>query len=151
MNKEELYLKNKKKAKIIKILTPITFWVLLALSLLCFILAIKNSFGNVCEMMSMLNTSNKTGEELAANYSALVSRYGEWVIGNGNMGFQIVFIDVRNVVFNGFMILYAILSFVFLVSAFVLGKWLLPFLKEKILQDNQDMVNLTILKNEDNK
>jgi len=150
LSKESIYKSNQKKAKVIGFLTPFVFWGLLALSILCFILAVKDSLGNIAEITSMLETTTHTGEELSNNYQILVEKYGEWVIGNGNKGFQMVFINIKNAVFSGFMILTGIMFILFLLSSFILGKWLLPMVKEKILQDNQDMVNLTILHN-DNK
>ena len=146
LSKEELYKKNQKRVKVYGFLSPVCFWVFLVLSVVCFILAIKNSLGNVNEIIDLLETSNHTGEELQANYAYLTEKYGEWVIGNGNAGFQLVFINLKRAVFSGFMITCFIACVVFLISAYVLGKWLFPFLAKKTLQENQDMVNLTILK-----
>ena len=148
---EEIYKKNQKKSKVLRILAPICFWGFLALSIICLIFAIKNSFGNVAEIINMLDTKKYTGEELQANYQFLVERYGEWVIGNGGAGFQITFVNIGHALFSGLMITNCILSVVFLVSAYVLGKWLLPKISAQILIDNQDMVNLVVLKNQKGK
>jgi len=151
LSKEEIYKNNQRRIKAYGILAPVCFWVLLVLSVLCFILAICHSLGNVGEIIDLLETSNHTGEELQGNYAYLTAKYGEWVIGNGNAGFQLVFINLKRAVFSGFMITCFISSIVFLVGAYVLGKWLFPYLAKKTLQENQDMVNLTILKGEDRK
>ena len=143
---EEIYKRNQKKSKVLRILAPICFWGFLALAIICLILAIKNSFGNVAEIINMLDTKKYTGEELQANYQFLVEKYGEWVIGNGGAGFQITFLNIGHALFSGLMITNCIFFVVFLVSAYLLGKWLLPKLSAQILLDNQDMVNLTILK-----
>ena len=148
---EEIYKRNQKKSKVLKILAPICFWGFLALAIICLILAIKNSFGNVAEIINMLDTKKYTGEELQANYQFLVEKYGEWVIGNGGAGFQITFVNIGHALFSGLMITNCIFFVVFLVSAYLLGKWLLPKLSAQILLDNQDMVNLTILKDHSNK
>lgn len=148
---EEIYKRNQKKSKVLRILAPICFWGFLALAIICLILAIKNSFGNVAEIINMLDTKKYTGEELQANYQFLVEKYGEWVIGNGGAGFQITFVNIGHALFSGLMITNCILSVVFLVSAYVLGKWLLPKISAQILLDNQDMVNMTILKNQKGK
>ena len=148
---EEIYKKNKKKSKVLRILAPICFWGFIALAIICLILAIKNSFGNVAEIINMLDTKKYTGEELQANYQFLVEKYGEWVIGNGGAGFQITFVNIGHALFSGIMIINCIFFVVFLVSAYLLGKWLLPKLSAQILLDNQDMVNLTILKDHSNK
>ena len=148
---EEIYKRNQKKSKVLRILAPICFWGFLALAIICLILAIKNSFGNVAEIINMLDTKKYTGEELQANYQFLVEKYGEWVIGNGGAGFQITFVNIGHALFSGLMITNCIFFVVFLVSAYLLGKWLLPKLSAQILLDNQDMVNLTILKDHSNK
>ena len=44
---EEIYKRNQKKSKVLRILAPICFWGFIALAIICLILAIKNSFGNV--------------------------------------------------------------------------------------------------------
>ena len=146
LTQEEVYKRNQKKSKVLRMLAPICFWGFLALAIICLIFAIKNSFGNVAEIINMLDTKKYTGEELQANYQFLVERYGEWVIGNGGAGFQITFVNIGHALFSGLMITNCIFFAVFLVSAYLLGKWLLPKLSAQILIDNQDMVNLIILK-----
>lgn len=148
---EEIYKRNQKKSKVLRILAPICFWGFLALSILCLVFAIRHSFGNVAEICNLLDSKKFTGEELQANYNYLVEKYGEWVIGNGGTGFQITFVNVGHALFSGLMITNCIFFVVFLVSAYVLGKWLLPKLSAQIILDNQDMVNLTILKNQKDK
>ena len=69
------------------------------------------------------------------------------MVGNGNGGFQIMFIDVKYAIFNGISITTGILFIVCFVGAWVIGK-LFPKIADKIKQDNQDMVNLTILEKE---
>lgn len=143
---EEVYKRNQKKAKVFKILAPVCFWVFLALSVLCLIFAVQNSFGNVAEIRSLLNSDKYNGEQLESNYNYLVDKYGEWVIGKSGGGFSITFIDIGNALFSGVMIANAILSVIFFVLAYLLGKWIFPKLSAQTLIDNQDMVNLTILK-----
>ena len=91
---EEIYKKNQKKSKVLRILAPICFWGFLALSVLCLIFAIRNSFGNIAEIMALLDSKKYTGVELQSNYSYLIDKYGEWVIGNGSTGFTITFINI---------------------------------------------------------
>lgn len=143
---EEIYKRNQKISKLLKILAPICFWGFLALAVLCLIFAIKNSFGNVAEIIRLLDSKQYTGEELRANYEFLTNKYGEWVIGNGNAGFQITFVNIAKALFSGLAITNFILFIVFLVSAYVFGKWVLPKVSAQIIQDNQDMVNLVVLK-----
>lgn len=148
---EAIYKRNQKKAKIFKILAPIIFWVFLALSILCLALAIRNSFGNIAEICELLDSKKYTGEQLQSNYAFLIDKYGEWVIGNGGNGFMITFVNIGNAVFSGLMIINSIFSLTFLLSAYILGKWLLPKISAQILLDNQDMVNLTILRQNQDK
>ena len=101
--------------------------------------------------MALLDSKKYTGVELQSNYSYLIDKYGEWVIGNGSTGFTITFINIGRALFSGLMVTNGILSVVFVVSAFVLGKWLLPKISAQILLDNQDMVNLTVLRQNEGK
>lgn len=146
---EEIYKGNQAKSKIFKRVAPFVFWGCIALSILFLFLAIKNSLGNVAEICDMLDSKKFTGEKLQNNYNYLVEKFGEWVIGNGSLGFTITFINIGHAVFSGIMILSCFMALTFLLTAYILGKWLLPHIAEQILQDNQDMVNLTILKEHD--
>lgn len=148
---EEIYKKNQKKSKVLRILSPIVFWGCLVIAILCLIFAIRNSFGNVAEICTLLESDNYTGEQLQTNYNHLIEKYGEWTIGTGSNGFQITFVNVGEALFSGVMIVNIVLSVIFFVSAYVLGKWLLPKISAQILLDNQDMVNMTILKTQKNK
>ena len=148
---EEIYKSNQKKAKILSILSPIVFWGCLVGAVICLIFAVKNSFGNIVEICDLLDNSKWTGLQLEQNYTYLIGKYGEWVIGDGGNGFTISFVNIAKALFSGLMITNCILCVVFLVSAYLLGKWLLPRISAQILIDNQDMVNLTILKNQKNK
>lgn len=143
---EEVYKRNQKRAKVLKTIAPFVFYGCIVLSILCLIIALKNSFGNIAEIMNLLDGKKFTGEELQANYKFLIDKYGEWVIGTGGSGFTITFVNVGNALFSGVMIICLFFFVIFLVSAFVLGKWLLPKLANQINEDNQDMVNMTILK-----
>lgn len=145
---EEIYKRNQKRSKILRISAPICFWGFLVLSIICLIFAVKNSFGNIAEIMDLLDNSKWTGEQLEANYTYLIGKYGEWVIGNGGNGFTISFINIGKALFSGLMIMNCMLSVLFFISAYVLGKWILPKLSQQILVDNQDMVNLTVLRNQ---
>lgn len=143
---EQTYNKNKKRAKALAICSPIVFWGFIALAVICLIIALKNSFGNIAEICELLDDKKFTGEQIADNYAFLIDKYGEWIIGTGGSGFTITFINIGKAVFSGMMILCLVMSVVFLVGAFVLGKWLFPMLSKSITQNNQDMVNLTVLK-----
>lgn len=142
---KQIYKKNQKRAKTIKILAPVVRWGMLALGILFLILAIKNSIGNVLEIKELLNSKKFTGEELKANYDMLIEKYGEWHIGNGGAGFSIEFIDITNAIFSGVAITCFVLSVLCFASSYIFGKWLLPIIAKNIDENNQDNVNLTIL------
>lgn len=143
---EQLYKKNQKRARIFKILAPIIRWGMLVLGVLFLILAIKNSIGNVLEIKNLLNSKTLTGEELKANYDMLIEKYGEWHIGNGGAGFSIEFIDITNAIFSGVAITCFSLSIICFASSYVFGRWLLPILSKQIEENNQNAVNLTVIK-----
>ena len=151
LSAEEIYKRNQKRAKVCKILAPICFWVFLGFAVLCLFIALKNSFGNIAEILALLDDKQYTGVELKENYNFLVQKYGQWVIGSGTSGFTITFINIGNALFSGFMVVSLVFCIIFFVSAFVVGKWLLPKLSQQITEDNQEMVNLTILKQQDKK
>lgn len=147
LSAEQIYNRNKKRAKILKICSPIVFWLCIVLSIVFFVIAIKNSFGNIAEIIELLDDKKFTGEQLRENYAFLIDKYGEWIIGSGSTGFTITFINIGKALFSGLMLFSLTASVICLVFAFVLGKWLFPMLSNSITQNNQDMVNITVLKN----
>lgn len=147
----EIYKSNERKAKVLKNLAPIVFWLSLGIAILCFFLAIRGSFGNLNELLELLDDKKYNAEELQANYNFLINKYGEWVIGSGGAGFTIRFIDIKQVAFSGFVLLNFLLSLFFLAFAFVMGKWVLPKISAQITQSNQDDVNIAILEMKEGK
>ena len=149
MAQEDIYKNNKKKAKIYKKIAPIVFWCCIGLGIVALIFAIRNSFGNIGEICDLLDSKKYNSEQLQANYLYLIEKYGEWTIGDGSHGFSIVFINIGNALFSGIMMTSTLIAVTLFIGAFVVGKWLLPKLSERVLQDNTDMVNMTILKEYD--
>lgn len=147
----EIYNGNVKKIKFLRFITPIVFWGLLALSVICLVLAIRGTFGNLGEMISLLDNDKYTGEQLEHNYNYLIAKYGEWVIGTGGAGFTIRFIDVKKVAFSGFVLFIFLMAIFLCITAFVLGKWVLPKLADQIEKENQNSVNRAILEEKDKK
>lgn len=148
---EEIYTKNKKRVKILRILTPICFWGFLVIGILCLCLAIRYSAGNIVEILNLLDDKVYTGEQLEQNYAFLVEKYGELGIGNGGAGFTIRFINIGKALFSAAFIFYLTMAIFFVVGAFILGKWVLPKIANHIETTNQDMVNITVLRNSENK
>ena len=113
---EQKYKRNQKRAKFCKVLTPVLFWICLAIAFSCLLLAIKNSFGNIAEIVDLLDSKKYNGDELRSNYEYLIAKYGEWVIGTGGQGFTITFVNIGNALFSGLMILNCFLFLIFLVT-----------------------------------
>lgn len=151
LTKVDIYKKRQKRAKILKFLTPIIYWGCLAICIICLVYAVRNSFGNIAEITSLLDSKKYTGAELQANYTMLIEKYGEWIIGSGSTGFTIKFINISKAVFSGIMISCVIGSVISGISSILFGKWLMPMLARKYTQDNQDMTNLVILSEADKK
>ncbi len=148
MTPAELYKHNQKKAKVITRLTPIIFWVCLAISVLFMVYAFKNSIGNILEIFDFLNKDKYNGVELEQNYAYLVEKYGEITIGGSKGGFAITFVNVKRALFSGMGILCFEMAIVFFALAFILAKWLLPKWSKSIIENNQDMVNMKVLEKE---
>lgn len=107
---------------------------------------IRNSVGNVTDIIGLLNKDSLTGEELQQNYNLLVEQWGEWIIvGNSGGVFEIRFVDIRNAFFSGLMITFLSLGIVCLVISIIIGKILFPKLAQYYSDNNQDMVNIATL------
>lgn len=139
----------KKKASRLERLIPFVFWGFIIVAILCFIFAIITSVGNLNEIIQKLNSKKYTGEELQANYNALIEKYGEWTIGNGGAGFQIRFVNIARAFFSGLMIANFTLCGISLLLAFLLGKWILPKTAKMLREENSDLVSLAVLEEKD--
>ena len=144
---EQIYKQNKKRARLFAIFTPIVLYLLLALTLLFFCLTMKNSVGNVVEILELLDREKFTGAELAQNYNELVARWGEWeIIGGGAHGLTIRYVNVGNALFSGLMVTFATLTIVSLCLAIILGKIVFPSLTKYFKNNNDEMVDMATLK-----
>jgi hypothetical protein len=147
MTVEQIYQSNKRKARVFKILTPIVLYLLLGATLLFFCLTMKNSIGNVMEILEKLDKEKFTGAELAQNYTELVAKWGEWeIIGNGASGLLIRYVNVGNALFSGLMVTFATLMMVSLCLALILGKIVFPSLAKHYSNNNDEMVDMATLK-----
>ena len=149
LTNEQIYNKNKKRAKLLKRLSPICFWGLLGVAILCFVLAIRYSVGNIVEIITLLDKKVYNGEQLEVNYLYLIEKYGEYVIGNGGMGFQVKFVNIGNALISKLFVFYLISGLIMLGGAFAIGKWTLPRIAKQIDEKNQDLVNLTVLRSQE--
>ena len=110
------------------------------------ILTIQNSWGNITEIINLLDKDTLTGEQLEQNYIYLVEKWGEWEIaGNAGGAFSIHFINIKNAFFSGLMMVYLTLAITSLIVAVVVGKILFAKLAQYYSNNNQDMVNLATL------
>ena len=144
---EQLYKKNRAKAKWFKRLSPIIFWVFLGLAILFFIFMIDNSVGNITEIINLLDGDVYNELELEQNYQMLVEKYGEWtIIGtSGSSIFTVRFVDIRLAFFSGLMITFLVLSILCIAIAIIVGKIVFPKLAQLYTDNNQDMVNMATL------
>lgn len=108
---------------------------------------IQNSVGNITEILRLLDKDVYTGEEIAEHYTYLVEKWGEWeIVGAGSAGLVVRYVDIRNALFSGLMITYAILAGLFLVLAVVFGKIVFPQLEKLYTNNNAEMVDVATLK-----
>ena len=142
---EQLYKRNQLKAKVFKKMGPIIFWVFISLFVLFVIFTFSNSWGNINEIINLLDQDIYTGEQLHKNYVYLVQKYGEWIIVGKNTAFEIQFVDIKNAFFSGLMITYIILSIFSFATAVIIGKIVFPKLAQYYSVNNQDMVNMATL------
>lgn len=117
------------------------------MTIIFFVLAIKNSIGNVIEILKALDKDIYTEQEIIDNYNALVDKYGEWqLIGTGAVGLSVKYIDIRNALFSGFMVIYTILTVSFFLIAIILGKIFFPYMEKLYTNNNNEMVDMATLK-----
>lgn len=146
LTSEQIYKKNKKISKTFKILSPVTWYLLLITSLVFLILMLKNSVGNVLEILDLLNTEKYSGLEVKEHYQALVSKWGEWnVVGGDSSLLAVRYVNVRNAMFSGLMTTYCILACITFSCAIILGKIIFPILSRHYENSNAELVNVATL------
>lgn len=108
---------------------------------------IKNSVGNIVEILDLLDKNKYLPEQIQENYQMLIQKWGEWeLVGENSAGFVVRYVDVRNALFSGLMITYMVLTIIFFVLSFVIGKILFPQLAKIYTNNNDEMVDLATLK-----
>ena len=106
-----------------------------------------NSVGNVTEILDMLNKDTHTVEELAENYQILIDKWGEWeIIGAGQAGLVVRYVNIANALFSGLMIIFCTLSAISFVCALVFGKLIFPLLSKHYINANNELVDMATLK-----
>ena len=110
------------------------------------VLTIKNSIGNITEILQLLDKDIYNRQEIAENYAYLVEKWGEWtIVGYDGSLFEMSFINIGAALFSGLMKTYLTLSIASLLIAIIVGKILFPKLSEYYKDHNQDLVNLATL------
>ena len=107
----------------------------------------QNSIGNITEILHLLDSEIYSGEEITEHYKMLVEKWGEWeIIGADSSGLVVRYVDIRNALFSGMMILYAFLAGLSFVLAIVFGKLIFPSLSKYYTANNSEMVDMATLK-----
>lgn len=144
---EELYKKNLKKSRWLHNLALPTFYTCLLIAAIFAFFALKNSIGNVFEILDALDKEKYTGAEIQANYARLVATWGEWeIVGENNAGLVIRYINIKNAIFSALAITQAICAITFFVAGIIFGRLVLPGLSKKYEDGNKELVDLTSLR-----
>lgn len=107
---------------------------------------IKNSVGNVTEILDLLDKEKWSGEELRMNYAELVEKWGEWeIVGDGMAGVVVRYVDVGNALFSGLAITYLCLMILSLTFAVLFGKLIFPLLRNHYKNANDELVDVATL------
>lgn len=108
---------------------------------------IKNSVGNITEILELLDKEKYTGLQLEENYKYLVDKWGELeIVGKGYGGFTIRYVDVGNAFFSGLMITFGALTIISFLSALIFGKMIFPLLVKYYKNNNDELVDMATLK-----
>lgn len=141
LTSEQIYKRNKKRSKVFKVLAVISWYFFLVLTLFFLFLMIRNSVGNITDILSKLDKNVYNKEELIANYNELAQIWGEWEL----IGVSVRYIDVGNALFSGLMVTFSTLSLVSILLAIILGKIVFPLLKRYYENANEEMVDIATL------
>lgn len=107
---------------------------------------LKNSIGNITEILNMLDEDIWSGKEIQENYEYLVNKWGEWeIVGEGNAGIVIRYVDVGNALFSGLAITFATCAFISFAVSIVFGKIILPLLYKHYKNSNEELVDIATL------
>lgn len=105
----------------------------------------KNSIGNITEILDLLDSDKYTGIQIEQNYYNLVDRWGEWEIISGT-GISVRYINISNALFSGAMITFSTLTIISLFIAILFGKIVFPLLAKHFKNANDEMVDMATLK-----
>lgn len=115
------------------------------LAIVFFTLTIKNSIGNITEILDLLDKDVYGNEQLALNYEYLVNKWGEWEIIGGGAGLNIRYVNIGKALFSGLMMVFTSLTAASLCIAIVFGKLVFPLLAKMYKNANDEMVDMATL------
>lgn len=123
----------------------------MAITILFFCLAVRNSIGNVIEITDLLDKDRYTRIELETNYLKLTEKWGEWtVFGDDGAGISVKYINVGKALFSGLMKTFTTLTVVFFMLSVIIGKIILPNVLKMYTDSNEQLVDLATLKTMEN-
>ena len=107
---------------------------------------IKNSVGNITEILNLLDDTKWSGEEIQKHYAELIDRWGEWeIVGKDEAGIVVRYVDIRNAMFSGVAMTFGVFMFLSFVVAIIFGKIVFPLLKRHYEDSNEELVDITTL------
>ena len=107
---------------------------------------IKNSIGNITEILNMLDKDVYNAEEIRQNYQMLIDKWGEWeIIGENSAGVVVRYVDIGNALFSGLAITFMSLTFIMFVLAIMFGKIIFPLLSKHYKNLNDELVDVATL------
>ena len=108
---------------------------------------VRNSVGNVVEILDLLDSKKYSELQLAENYALLVEKWGEWeIVGAGTAGLVIRYVDVGSALFSGLMMTFCTLTVISFVCALLFGKVVLPLMTKHYECSNRELVDLSTLR-----
>lgn len=122
------------------------WYLCLTLTIFFLCLTLRNSVGNVIEILDLLDTDTHTGIEIENNYDFLIKRWGEWEITTGASGLHVRYVNVGNALFSGLMITFSTISIICFAAGIIFGKIVFPLLAKHYKSTNDEMVDLATLK-----
>ena len=144
---EQIHNRNEFLARVFSILAPITKYIFLLLTILFLYLMIKNSMGNIKEIVELLDEDVYSGIELTQNYEYLIEKWGEVrIIGLYSTDAAVRYVDVGNALFSGLMITFSILASITFSIAVIFGKIVFPLLTKHYKSRNKNIENLGMYK-----
>lgn len=99
------------------------------------------------DIIDLLSSDKYNQLQLEYNYNILKEKWGEWILfGEGNLGINVKYINISKALFSGLMIIFTILTFIFILSIIIINKIILPILIKMYTDNNNELVDIATLK-----